>query len=128
MVACTSSDDGWWDSTIDINPHLPIDNNGYYHLKLDKNSKRTVHTLEGHLIDSPNMLNKPIEFQLTSNGNKVSILEPETHPRQQKFETTILPYVDMVNDTLLLRSRVYLGIDASGDVRYATNFTKIILD
>lgn len=126
-VFSCSVEDHWWDSTIDINPNLPIDSNGYYHLKLDRKSKRTIHTLEGHLIDSPNMVNKPIEFRLTSSGNTVSIVEPKTHARQQYFKTTILPSINMVHDTLVLRSRVYVGIDAVGDARYATNFTKIIL-
>lgn len=121
-------DDTWWDSTIDINPNLPIDRNGYYRLKLDLNSKRTMHTLEGHLIDSPNMVNKPIEFLLMSGKSEVNIIEPKTHPRQQTFFTTIAPSSDMVGDTLTLRSRVYLGIDAVGETRYATNFTKIILE
>lgn len=121
-------DDTWWDSTIDINPNLPIDQNGYYRLKLDLNLKRTLHTLEGHLIDSPNMINKPIEFLLRNGESEVNIIEPKTHPRQQTFFTTIAPSNDMIGDTLTLRSRVYLGIDAVGETRYATNFTKIILE
>ena len=129
-LSSCSVEDNWWDSTIDINPNLPIDSNGYYRLKLDQKLKRTAHMLEGHLMDSPNMINKPIEFLLKSSKSEasVNIIEPKTHPRQQTFFTTIVPDYNMVGDTLTLRSRVYVGIDAVGETRYATNFTKIILE
>lgn len=128
IISCTSQEDIWWDSTIDINPNLPIDNNGFYHMQLDLNSKKIFQVLEGYLMDSPVLTDKPIEFDLVSTGDQPAMWDPKTHPRQQKFQTIIFPTKEMQGDTLTLTSRVFIGIDASGEDRYATNITNIILD
>ena len=35
--------------TIEIDARLPVDNNGYYHLTLERNNWQTVHRVSGHV-------------------------------------------------------------------------------
>ena len=39
------------DYSFDINPRLPIDSNGYYHLTIDRNSWQTLHRVSGNVFD-----------------------------------------------------------------------------
>ena len=37
--------------SFQINPRLPIDDNGYYHLTIDRNSWQTLHRVSGNVSD-----------------------------------------------------------------------------
>ncbi len=39
------------DYSFEINPRLPIDSNGYYHLTIDRNSWQTLHRVSGNVFD-----------------------------------------------------------------------------
>jgi hypothetical protein len=126
-VSCTA-EEAWFDSSIDVDAGLPIDSNGYYHLVLDKTQKKTIHTLKGRVLNSPAMVGKPIDFLLTNGIDSIYVSPEEVKPDNNlNFKTHIIADSRMSKDTLKLRSRVFVGIDAVGEKRYATNFTNIII-
>ena len=44
---------------VTLNPRLPEDSNGYYHLSINRNNWQTIHRIDGNVVDENNY---PVEF------------------------------------------------------------------
>jgi len=44
---------------VTLNPRLPEDSNGYYHLTINRNNWQTIHRIDGNVVDENNY---PVEF------------------------------------------------------------------
>lgn len=122
LASCSPPEDGL-ESSIVLDPGLPLDANGYYHLKIT-DSKRVIHEINGELISSDNM-RKQVHFDADAcyiNPGQVKA------GYDWKFKTTISPEHRMQGDTITLRARVFLGNSAAGEPLWATTTDKIILE
>lgn len=112
--------------SLEINPRLGKDENGYYHLKIKDESVQTIHRIDGNL----NNITEPIKVNFTSNmswvfpptGEYVPMINPTSWatPHDSKISTVIAPIRSIKGDTLIV----------SIDVSYLDIFKtiKIVLD
>ncbi len=82
--------------TFNIEPNLEIDNNGLYHLSIDRNNWQTLHRVSGHVY--------------TSNGNPVENFWVEWDSNLYWYLGDTLGYIV---DRYLNNSGVYVSLDTS---------------
>ena len=109
-TSCTKDDIGIFEPVLKIDARLPIDNNGYYHLKLNPNTNQTIHRIDGTVTH----ITEPTKVSFISNLSWVFMGEdvPTSNfsswatPDDPNISNIIAPIYSMKNDTLTLICKV----------------------
>lgn len=95
--------------TLELDGRLPLDSNGYYHLKLNSNSNQTIHRITGKVLNTT----EPTKVSWWSNltweykGEVVPTINESSYVgKDGEINTVIAPIYSMRNDTLKVKSTI----------------------
>ena len=111
LGSCTTptEDELFGTPTLEIDGRLPIDLNGYYHLKLNPNSNQTIHTIGGVVrnIYEPTKVSWESNLSWEYNGEIVPTVNSSSYVQKDgAINTVIAPIFSMINDTLSVQATI----------------------
>ena len=109
-TSCTKEDIISFEPILELDARLPIDTNGYYHLKLNPNTNQTIHRVDGVVTN----IVEPTKVSFSSNLSWVFVGEtvPTSNfsswatPDDPSISNVIAPIYDMRSDTLTIVCKV----------------------
>jgi len=109
LTSCTPNDEVLIrvSPTLEIDGNLPMDTNGYYHLKLNQNTNQTIHKVSG-VVGYTEYWDEPLKVSWDSNltwiyqGEDVSTSNQASYVVDGKVHNVIAPINTMIGDTLIL--------------------------
>ena len=109
LTSCTPNDEVLIrvSPTLEIDGNLPMDTNGYYHLKLNQNTNQTIHKVSG-VVGYTEYWDEPLKVSWDSNltwvyqGDDVSTSNQASYVVDGKVHNVIAPINTMIGDTLIL--------------------------
>jgi hypothetical protein len=94
---------------LELDGRLPLDSNGYYHLKLNQTSNQTIHRITGKVLNTT----EPTKVSWWSNltweykGEVVPTINESSYVgKDGEINTVIAPIYSMKNDTLRVKSTI----------------------
>ena len=110
-ASCTSEDDIFviQEPTLELDARLPLDTNGYYHLKLNPNTNQTIHRISGRVLNTtePTKVSWWSNLNWEYNGEVVPTINGSSYVSDGgEINTMIAPIFSMRTDTLEVRSTV----------------------
>ena len=97
--------------TLELDGRLSLDNNGYYHLRLNENTNQTIHTIGGSVNNHEYY--EPIKVEWSSNlfweynGESVPTVNSSSYVQENgNINTVIAPIFSMKNDTLSVQAKL----------------------
>ena len=97
---------------MSLDGRLPMDSNGYYHLKINTSTQQTIHRIDGIVDD----ITEPTKVSFTSNlnwiysgtGETVPTINPASWatPDDPNISTVIAPIRNNVGDTLVIDATI----------------------
>jgi hypothetical protein len=97
--------------TLEIDGNLPMDTNGYYHLKLNQNTNQTIHRVSG-VVGYTEYWDEPLKVSWDSNltwvyqGDDVSTSNQASYVVDGNVHNVIAPINTMIGDTLILTGTI----------------------
>ena len=112
LMSCSVEDDilVLEQPTLEIDGRLPIDNNGYYHLELNRNTNQTIHTVSGTVGNTLNL--PPLKVEWESNlqwvyqDMLVDVSNSSSYVMDGTVNNVIGPVRTMLGDTLILTGTI----------------------
>jgi len=108
---------------LELDGRLPLDTNGYYHLKLNKTSNQTIHRITGKVLNTtePTKVSWWSNLTWEYNGEVVPTINESSYVSEDgEINTVIAPIYRMRYDTLTVKSTI--------NEWYITQTIKIVLD
>ena len=113
LTSCTPDDDILIrvSPTLEIDGNLPMDTNGYYHLKLNQNTNQTIHRVSG-TVGYTEYWDEPLKVSWNSNltwvyqGDDVSTSNQSSYVVDGNVHNVIAPINTMIGDTLILTGTI----------------------
>ena len=97
---------------MSLDGRLPMDSNGYYHLKINTSTQQTIHRIDGMVDD----ITEPTKVSFTSNlnwiysatGESVPTVNPSSWatPDDPSISTVIAPIRNNIGDTLVVTATI----------------------
>ena len=124
LTSCEKEELQSYDSPIlELDGRLPLDTNGYYHLKLNKTSNQTIHRITGKVLNTtePTKVSWWSNLTWEYNGEVVPTINESSYVSEDgEINTVIAPIYRMRYDTLTVKSTI--------NEWYITQTIKIVLD
>jgi hypothetical protein len=110
-ASCTSEDDIFviQEPTLELDARLPLDTNGYYHLKLNPNTNQTTHRISGKVLNTiePTKVSWWSNLNWEYNGEVVPTINGSSYVGDGgEINTMIAPIFSMRTDTLEVKSTI----------------------
>lgn len=111
LTSCTK-DESYDDilvPTIELDGRLPIDSNGYYHLKLNPTTNQTIHRITGKVLNTtePTKVSWWSNLTWELNGEVVPTVNGSSYVSDDgEVNTVIAPIYGMRTDTLRVKSTI----------------------
>ena len=111
LTSCTTDDDIFviQEPTLELDARLPLDTNGYYHLKLNPNTNQTTHRISGKVLNTiePTKVSWWSNLTWECNGEVVPTVNGSSYVSDVgEINTMIAPIFSMRTDTLEVRSTI----------------------
>ena len=109
--------------TLELDGRLPMDSNGYYHLKLNPTTNQTIHRITGKVLNTtePTKVSWWSNLTWELNGEVVPTVNSASYVSDDgEINTVIAPIYRMRYDTLQVKSTI--------NEWYITQEIKIVLD
>ena len=109
--------------TLELDGRLPIDSNGYYHLKLNPTTNQTIHRITGKVLNTtePTKVSWWSNLTWELNGEAVPTVNGSSYVSDGgEINTVIAPIYRMRYDTLQVKSTI--------NEWYITQEIKIVLE
>lgn len=109
--------------TLELDGRLPIDSNGYYHLKLNPTTNQTIHRITGKVLNTtePTKVSWWSNLTWELNGEAVPTVNGSSYVSDDgEVNTVIAPIYRMRYDTLQVKSTI--------NEWYITQEIKIVLE
>lgn len=124
LTSCEKEELQSYDSpTLELDGRLPLDTNGYYHLKLNETSNQTIHRITGKVLNTtePTKVSWWSNLTWEYNGEIVPTINESSYVSEDgEINTVIAPIYRMRYDTLTVKSTI--------NEWYITQTIKIVLD
>ena len=109
-ASCTSEDDIFviQEPTLELDARLPLDTNGYYHLKLNPNTNQTTHRISGKVLNTiePTKVSWWSNLNWEYNGEVVPTINGSSYVGDGgEINTVIAPIDEMAGDTLIVQAK-----------------------
>lgn len=94
---------------MELDGRLPLDSNGYYHLKLNSTRNQTIHTIGGSVtnIYEPTKVTWGSNLFWELNGEIVPTINGSSYVQDNgNINTVIAPIFSMKNDTLVVQAEL----------------------
>lgn len=110
-ISCTKDDDIFviQEPTLELDARLPLDTNGYYHLKLNPNTNQTTHRISGRVLNTtePTKVSWWSNLNWQYNGEVVPTINGSSYVGDGgEISTMIAPIFSMRTDTLEVKSTI----------------------
>ena len=111
MASCTPDDEIFviQEPTLELDGRLPLDTNGYYHLKLNPNTNQTTHRISGKVLNitEPTKVSWWSNLNWEYNGEVVPTINSSSYVGDGgEINTMIAPIFSMRTDTLEVKSTI----------------------
>ena len=111
VASCTPEDDIFviQEPTLELDARLPLDTNGYYHLKLNPNTNQTTHRISGRVLNTtePTKVSWWSNLNWEYNGEVVPTINGSSYVGDDgEINTMIAPIFSMRTDTLEVKSTI----------------------
>ena len=113
---------------LKIDANLPIDENGYHHLYINRDSNQTIHTVSGQVDNWYYYESLKVDWDSDLvwyfNNEEVPTTNQVSYVMEGKVQNVIAPTRNMIGDTLTLRGKIWYSSETS---EYAHDKVKIVL-